>query len=318
MSIINDIIDISLIETGQVVIKKQSFDLQEVFKDLEFTYQFKHKGNGVKIEYENNKNEKITFFGDSTRIYQVFVNLLNNALKFTEEGSVKFGFKQKESEIEFYVKDTGIGIEEEDKDKVFKYFHKINPETKIEHGGLGIGLTISKHIVELMGGEMYLESEYGKGTTFYFSLPKEQHLANDIENNKKEIIINKESLPSLVDYKILIAEDDELNYKYYEVLFSKLDTTIVWFKNGLELVDYIKANIDIDKCIILMDIKMPVMDGVEAMQEVKKIRKDIPIIASTAHSLSTDKDNYIGMGFDDYMSKPINRERLVGVISAWV
>ena len=309
MVLINDILDISLIEANQLKIEFSPFDANMVLKELESIYNLKKKP-GINIELDISQKQLI-LITDQFRFRQILNNLLSNAIKYTNEGEIKFGYRLEENYVVFYVSDSGIGIEKNDFLRVFDYFQKLEDDKTKLYKGTGIGLSICKKLVELLGGEIWLESEAGKGSTFSFKLPVsvESHSVSSI---KKRQSVNTDV--ELYDIKIIVAEDETTNYMLLEKILKPLNVNIVWTKNGMELVDYIKNNSDLKKSLIIMDIKMPIMNGIDAFYEIRKINKSIPIIAVTAYATENERKDILECGFTDYISKPIDVKRLLEVI----
>jgi CheY-like chemotaxis protein len=232
-------------------------------------------------------------------------NLLNNAYKYTEHGQILFGYAVVDSKVNFYVKDSGIGISDENISKIFDYFHKIEPDLEKFHQGTGIGLSICEKLVKQMGGSIEVKSEINKGSVFSFTLP-----ITSSEKTDKRQEISDQDMINLEQTTILIAEDEPDNYYLIERILKKSGAKIVWAHNGKEAVDYFRDEHSCDNCLVLMDIKMPVMNGFEACITIKQLNKKIPIIALTAFALAQDKEKIMSAKFDDYISKPVNPERL--------
>ncbi|MDV7186338.1 PAS domain S-box protein [Lutibacter sp. TH_r2] len=308
LSIVNDVLDISKIEAGLTQIHNNNVNVNELLDELYSFY--KPTANEKNIEFILNKsleNLKSTIKTDRTKLKQVFDNLLSNAFKFTNTGSVKLGYNVKEKYLEFYIKDTGIGIEKELQPVIFDRFIQANIHK--QQKGTGLGLAISKNFIELFGGEIHLESNQ-KGTTITFTIPY-----NPNKKIKKKIIrssIEKEINVKNKELTILVAEDEEYNMMYINELFSTTKFKVIEAENGLLAVEKAKNNPNID--LILMDIKMPKLNGYEAMKEIKKQGIQIPIIALSAFAMESEKETAISKGFDSYLTKPINKELLFKII----
>ncbi len=309
LDLINDIIDLSKIEVEKININKIEFNVQTVLFELYSTYSSKTNEN-VKLIFDNQEEtDSIRLTTDPLRFKQVFTNLIDNALKFTDKGTVSFGYTIKnKSKIEFYVKDTGIGIPVTKQEIIFDRFRKLEEEGSKLYRGTGLGLTISKKLIELLGGNIWLESEQGKGATFYFDLP----LSKSFNAGTKE----KENLTPIkieeIDWKkntVLIVEDEDLNYLFLEKLLKPTKIKIHRAQTGIEAIQLSKDKTGID--IILMDIKLPELDGIEATKEIKKIHPEIPIIAQTAFAMKGDEEKFMEAGCDDYISKPLKAEKLL-------
>jgi signal transduction histidine kinase len=313
LSIVTDVLTISSLETkqesinlGEVCINSIIVELLAIFK----TQAYDQKISLYAKQQLTDKQSEI--YSDSTKLIQILTNLINNALKFTHQGSIEFGYNLNTEidplVIEFYVKDCGIGIKAELHEKIFERFRQADSLIIKKYGGTGLGLSISKGFVELLGGKIWVQSELGKGSTFYFTIPyKPVHELEELNLPSKQ----NENLAT-----ILVAEDDEYNFLYIEELLSKMDLKLTHAKNGKEAVNLCKANPNIS--LVLMDIKMPIMDGYTAALKIKAFRPDLPIIAQTAYSLELDKEKYSGNAFDNYLIKPINHTKLKQEIMKYI
>jgi CheY-like chemotaxis protein len=244
------------------------------------------------------------------RLRQILSNLINNALKFTTSGFVEFGYViPNNATIIFYVQDTGIGIAREKQAVIFERFRQVDDTTTRKYGGTGLGLAISKKLVELMGGKIWVESETGKGSTFFFSLPL-------IIPNSSETVIgktpNKHLSENFKDETILIAEDEDLNFLFLQEVLSFTHAKIIRAHNGQAAIDLVKENPNIT--VVLMDIQMPLLNGYVATQEITKIKPGLPIIVQTAYAMAEDRAKGFRAGCCDYISKPIKPEELIDVL----
>ena len=317
MNLIEDIIDITKIEAGQIKINFADCDVNNLMDELYATFMKMKNINGKqKLEFRLNKpiiEDGITITTDPSRIRQILSNILTNALKYTEKGYIELGFILiNHNYIKFYVKDTGIGIPKDKLDFIFERFGQVEDAKGIERKGTGLGLSISKKLTKLLDGTLTVESELGKGSTFYLNLP--------IRKDFKKVTV-KEKRPSYlsVDWGgkvILIAEDSILNYTYLEALFQKTNVKLLWAKDGKEAIEMCKENQDID--LVLMDIKMPVLNGLEAITEIKKFRKDLPIIVQTAYAMPEDREKSLAVGGDEHLTKPINANELFSAINKFM
>ena len=300
-NLIDDIIDFAKIESGEVKIEKKEFNPHPIMEFLHdhFTNEIiKRNKNELILIYSNeNKDPDSKIFTDPVRLKQILSNLLDNAIKFTEKGRIEFGFIQnKKNEIDFFVRDTGIGLEDSYQEIIFERFRQIDEGATRKYGGAGIGLSISKSLVDLLNGKIWVESTLGKGSTFHVKMP------HKFKDNNIEFIQPKQF--NWKEKVILIAEDKKINFEIIKETLSITNVKILWAKNGQEALDIVKnttENID----LILMDIQMPIMDGYETTRRIKKIKKEIPIIAQTAYALPQDSFKCIDAGCDDYISKPI-------------
>lgn len=320
LQIINDILDLSVIDVGKVELQPECvniFSLMNESRNL-FTYLAENKGLNLDITVNNNLPNEIIL--DKGRLMQVLSNLIGNAIKFTEKGKIHVSVdKVKDTankvKLMFSVKDTGIGIKEEDIPRLFNYFTQLDISTTKRFQGTGLGLAISKNLIELMGGEISVESQYGKGSTFYFTC------LVDIANNSKEasnirkMFVDNKPCPEI---RILQVEDDMISQRFMNQLCKHAGWKVKIASNGLEALDILEdENFD----IILMDIQMPDMSGIEVtkiIREKEKLTgKHINIIATTAYAMGGDRDICINIGMDDYITKPIDVMKLKEVINKY-
>jgi PAS domain S-box-containing protein len=311
LSIVNDILDISKIEAGAVTLNLESVNLNKLFEELNTFFKPKSQENKLLLICEKGlENYKSSVETDKTKLNQVLTNLLSNAFKFTDEGSVTFGYQLIENNLQFYVKDTGIGVEEDLQNKIFDRFSQGNLNLSKQLKGTGLGLAITKKIVELFNGEIWLNSS-GNGTTIYFTIP---YIKSKIPVISTVII--EEQKPTIQvknkELTILVAEDEEYNMMYIVELFSSTNYKIIEADNGKKAVELAQNHPEIQ--LVLMDIKMPVMDGNEAMIEIKKLRPSLPVIALSAFAMESDKEKALALGFDAYLTKPLDRKLLFQLI----
>ncbi len=314
LSLIDYVIDMSMIESNQLKIFKKDCDIQSLLKDLYKKHQAEINKKDIDFILNIPENyEKVNIITDESRLSQIISNLIDNAIKFTKKGNIEFGYKiETNDKITFYVKDTGIGIEKDNQKIIFETFRQINNSFSRNFGGMGLGLSISKALVELLEGEILVESKLGKGSKFYFTLPCS---VNAIEKNNKEIADKNQVSKIGNKFKnkhILIAEDFEVNYMLIKEILNKFQAESLWAKNGKYAIDICKKNKNID--VVLMDIKMPVTDGIEATKQIRKFRKDLPIIAQTAYVQTEDINKILNAGCNDYITKPINALELISTI----
>ncbi|HEX2934529.1 MAG TPA: two-component regulator propeller domain-containing protein [Bacteroidales bacterium] len=305
--LIDDILDISLIESNQLKLSPAEFDAMKILNELESFYLLRNK---TQVGIRFIKSSPLFLNTDAVRFRQIFNNLINNALKYTEKGFIHFGFDILNEEIRFYVKDSGLGISAENYNKIFNHFYKVDTGNDRLYRGTGIGLSICKRLVEMMGGKIWVESTVDVGSTFYFTLPKTLLSASSFSKEKSG------SVYDLSGTCIIVAEDESDNYKLIENILHPYHVSLSWAQNGLEAIDMVK-NKCTNNCIILMDIKMPIMDGITATREIKKINSQIPIIAVTAYAQPADKNMIANEPFDDYISKPYKPEVLLSTISKY-
>lgn len=309
LELINEILDLSKIETGLMPINIEECDLVQFLNELHLffiNYRDNIGKSHINLQYsiDNNPNQMLVLI-DKGKLKQIFVNLVYNAFKFTENGQIIFGcnFDDKNN-LQFFVSDTGIGIPDNKQAVIFERFMQLDPLNKQIQTGTGLGLSIVKSLVELLDGKISLKSEVGKGTNFNFSVS--YHIINSIHNRKnttnQKIKVNWES------YTILIVEDDSSSTQYLQEVLSDTGITILTAYNANQSIEIVRTCQNID--IILMDIKMPDMNGFDATDIIKRINPNIRIIAQTACASNYDKQNALKAGCDDYISKPINKKNL--------
>ncbi|MBI9067277.1 MAG: PAS domain S-box protein [Salinivirgaceae bacterium] len=310
MRIIEDILEISQLGTKQVEAIEKEICLNDLLLDLFSIFDIKAKEIKLPLYFKKGLSDKDSWIlTDKSKLNKIISNLLENALKFTREGFIEFGYQQLNSSLEIYVKDTGIGIKPESQEIIFERFSQEEKGLSRNVGGLGLGLSISKENAELLGGSIKLQSEKGKGSTFIVTIPyKPVNLK--IEKNSSVNDTGK-TTKKRDKYTILIVEDEVINYIYLETLIEEeidLECKTIYARNGKEAVDICTKKEGID--FVLMDLKMPVMDGFEATKLIKELRPDLPIVAQTAYSKQEDRDKAISAGCDDYITKPISEETL--------
>ena len=313
LNTINDIISISKIESGLMEVNMKEANINE---QIDFVYSFfkpEVEGKGMNLLIKKPLIGKEAFIqSDSEKIYGILTNLVKNAIKFTKEGTIELGYILKTgsqpAELEFYVKDTGIGIPKDRQLAIFDRFIQADISGKMAYQGAGLGLSISKAYVELLGGKIWVESEEGKGTILYFTLP---YQTENKEENIPEIKTNHE----VSGLKILIAEDDEMSAMFLSIIVKGYSEKVFRARTGNEAIEICRNNPDIG--LILMDIQMPELNGDEVTRQIRKFNKDVIIIAQTGLVLSTDKEGLIKSGCNDYISKPINKDELFTLIQKY-
>ncbi|MGR3179280.1 MAG: ATP-binding protein, partial [Candidatus Anammoxibacter sp.] len=327
--LINDILDLSKIEAGQIELEKIDFDLIKLLNQTVAIMEANAKTKGIELVVETKKDVPAFLKGDPTRLQQVIINLIGNALKFTEKGSVSLSVKNVNNEepgtLLFAVKDTGVGIPKDKQETIFESFSQADSSVTRKHGGTGLGLAISKKIVEIMGGEICIESEPGKGSVFYFTCKfdvrdKIDHSTGKDKVSKKLPKDGKEAAPDMVknlpELKILMVEDNSDNRLLALAFLKKTPFKIDIAENGKIAVDKFKANA---YDILLMDMQMPVMDGYTATSEIREWEKaqnlkHTPIVALTAHALKSEEQKSLDAGCDGHITKPINKKVLIKTI----
>ena len=317
LQLVNDILDVSMIEANQVTINKKDFSVNELMKILEKTYIpiLKEKRQET-VQLKLNIPKKIfRINSDQIRINQMMVNLLNNAIKFTNKGFIEFGFTLEGAHLNFYVKDTGIGIEQTHLDHLFERFYKIEDDNRKLYRGTGIGLYLCKKIAEMLGGSIHVSSEYGKGSVFSFSVPAESLVIEQSTGNNKSS--NNLELDNLSpDNVVLIVEDDMSSLIYFKKILQGINLKILEAADGKEGMEIFTDNKDIS--VVLLDIQLPGISGFEILKEMKKIRPDVPVIAQTAFAMADDKEKCIAAGFDDYISKPVSKDTLIKKLQKFI
>jgi len=314
LNIINDIVCISKVESGLMEVIVEETDINEQIKYIYTFFKPEAMQKGIQIGYNNAlPAEEAIIRTDREKIYTILTNLIKNALKFTTSGAIEFGYEKKGKYFEFFVKDTGLGILYEQKDFIFERFRQGSESLSRNYEGAGLGLSISKAFVEMLGGKIWVESEFGKGSTFYFTIPccpeaEEKNTAlraepfEGIENQKRKL-------------KIIVADDDEtcgtLLARYVKIFSNEIITA----RNGFEAVESCRNNPDID--LILMDIKMPQLDGYEATRQIRKFNSDVIIIAQSAYALTGDREKALEAGCNDYIAKPFGKSALENLISKY-
>lgn len=316
LNLINDIIDVSKIEAGELKINNKPCLLNNLFTELETTFnELKHQKGKGHIEIKANIMESgsdLTIKTDPARLKQVLTNLLGNALKFTNEGVIEFGYEIIDKQLVFKVSDTGIGISKHKLSVIFERFKQLNHTKKAKYDGTGLGLAITKGIVNLLGGSISVQSELEKGSIFTFEIPyiplKPHHL-----NSNRNSIANTKLLNGKT---ILVAEDDDINKLFIEELLEDIPLKVLWANNGVEAVEMFKKNDNIS--LVLMDINMPLLNGYKAAKQIFEYKSDTRIIAQTAYAMTSDREKCIKNGFVDYISKPIQEEKLIELLTKWI
>lgn len=318
LTILNDILDLSKIEAGKLELEPQTFKLREAVGGVMRTMQFAAKAKDLRLTHELDASVPDLLFGDAIRLRQVLVNLVGNAVKFTQQGEVdvRVGLvSQTDAQVRliFSVQDTGIGIEEDKQERIFAAFVQADGSTTRKYGGTGLGLTISKQLVQLMKGEMGVESSAGKGSRFYFEAEfqlasQAQALLADTPDLSPEVTRDKLS--------ILLAEDNLVNQRLAVRLLEKMGHAVTVVGTGRAAVDaFGKASFD----LILMDIQMPELDGFEAAREIRRLEAGgearIPIIALTANAMKGDREDCLAAGMDDHLAKPIRQDQLAAAVA---
>jgi len=322
LSVINDILDFSKVEAGQIEFENITFNLQDSIEEVIKMLIFKTNQKDLYLNFNFDKRIPEFLIGDPLRVKQILINLINNAIKFTNEGGITvycklIGIKDKTTEIKISVIDTGIGISDEVQGKLFKSFTQADASTTRTHGGTGLGLAISKSLTQMMNGKIGVNSKLGHGATFWYTIK----LKSSSEDLVKEEFINENIEKSKKSLNILVAEDNAINQRVARFNLEKLGHEIQIAENGEIAVQLFKDN-NFD--LVFMDIQMPVMDGIDAtrnirMFELKKGKtKKTPIVAMTANTLKGDRETFMGAGMTDYIGKPFKAHELSALLDRFV
>ncbi len=318
LKLIDDILDIAKIEANELKINKTLCDIHSLMNELYNFYSNNlsamMKENIKLSKYFESSDEKYIIYTDYHRLKQIFINLINNAIKFTSNGNIEFGYyKTKTNMLEFYVKDSGIGISDDKRQIIFDSFRQAEDSINRRFGGTGLGLTISKNICQLLGGRIWVESEANKGSTFYFTIPNDKIDTAHGENSFRAFNTNSFSWHDKI---ALIVEDTASNAKFLEHLLKPTGITIYHATNGIKAIEIAKKIKLID--IALIDIQMPEMNGFDTIKQLRLIHEILPAIAQTAYALSGEREHCMALGFDDYISKPINSVDLLNKINRFM
>lgn len=309
LSIISDIVNIATIEAGQEKIHESEIYLNSVLKLIYEQFMLKAEKKRISFNVEtflSDDDDRI--ISDETKLVQILTNLVGNALKFTKQGQVNFGYTLENDELKFFIEDTGIGVHPEMHEEIFKRFRQVESNMERKFGGSGLGLSISKAYVELLGGKIWLVSALGKGSTFFFTIPLKRPKQNILRENQTNAELKKEIKEQNT---LLVAEDEDSNFMLIEEQLLALNFNIVRALNGADAVEICKSR-HID--MVLMDIKMPVLDGYAATKQIRVFKPELPIIAQTAYFTESDKNRAYESGCTDFISKPIKKELLISKI----
>jgi len=318
LEVINDVLDFSKLESTNFKLVKSNFSIVDLFKQIETIVVSRTREKGLFLDFQYDKQDNNYFYGDKIRIKQILLNIIYNAVKFTNEGGIIVSFKKIDNNDNYRIsiKDTGIGIKESEKDNLFESFTQAKSSITNQIGGTGLGLAIVKRLVNAMKGKVYFESKFGEGSTFIIELNLPPTSPNNIKKITKRVHqqfeINQ-NFASEFPLKILIAEDNMINKKLIMTIMNKLGYDASLASNGKEA--YGKA-IETSYDVILMDVEMPIMNGVDSMKLIRA-KKEISqpyIIAVTANAKTEDETMYLEAGMDDYLSKPINMQKLIDVL----
>jgi signal transduction histidine kinase len=317
LKVIDDIIEISKLETKQVTAQNNPTCINDILMHLFSIFDLKAKELQIPLYLKSPlSDEESTILTDQTKLNKIISNLIENSLKYTSEGFIEFGYFTENENMIFFVKDTGVGINDENKDLIFERFSQEEKELSRKSGGLGLGLSIAKENTELIGGKIQVESEKGKGSTFFVTIPYTSSNQKKEKNSQNEIFNISNSNNKI---KVLIAEDEEVNYIYLDTILKtipNINFITLHAKNGKEALEICKKNIDIK--LIFMDIKMPIMNGYEATRIIKSIYPKIPIVAQTAYTTSDEKEKAAYEGCDDFIIKPIEQPEFIKLVNKYI
>jgi PAS domain S-box-containing protein len=314
LNIIEDIFTISMLQTGDTKVDYSEFIIADLIKSLVYNANIEKKNKEkdfLNIIVNQPINDSSLIRSDKTKLFQILINFIKNAIAYTEQGEIELGYSVSNRNIEFYVKDSGIGIQENKLDVIFERFRQIDQSQTRKYGGVGLGLAICKEIAQILHGKIRLESKVGEGSTFYFALDDVIVETPEQATSRSKIVY-----PDLSNKTILIVEDEESNYLLLNVYLQRTKATIIWSKNGEESIEICKRNSGID--LVLMDIRMPGINGIEAASRIKEIRPDLTIIAQTAFALTSDKNEILNSECDDYISKPIKLELMIDLLNRYL
>ena len=314
LNIINDIIDISKIEAGLMQVNLKESNVNEQIEYVHTFFKPEIEKKGIQFSFNNQLPSKdATIITDREKLFAILTNLVKNAIKYTIEGSIELGYKEKGKYLEFFIKDTGIAIPKNRQEAIFERFVQADIADKMAIQGAGLGLAISKSYVEMLGGKIWVESKVGIGSTFYFTIP--------YKTAPKEVRMISTSVTSeelgvnIKDLKILIVEDDMTSNLLLSTMIKKISREVLYVENGQEAIEACQNNPDID--LVLMNIKMPIMDGYKATRQIRLFNKDVIIIAQTANALSGDQEKAMESGCSAYIAKPIIKNELLLLLSQY-
>ncbi|MDO9257058.1 MAG: ATP-binding protein [Bacteroidales bacterium] len=315
ISLLSDLIDISKLETGKLEITNRRFVPTSLMEELKHQFESSSygKSENVKIIFNTNssfKEQEID--SDPNRLRQILVNLITNAIKFTTVGRIEVGADFAGEEMLFWVKDSGIGIPHANQQAIFERYRQVDTNDARPIIGFGLGLAISKAIVELLGGHLWVESTPGQGSLFAFTIKTNIVINTTMETTQ----VNNSSYPfDFKEHTILIAEDIDFSFLYIEAVLRRTGVKILWAQNGKEAIEHVKTNLDID--LVLMDMHMPIINGYEATSMISSLRPGLPIIAQTAFVLPDDVKKCYAVGCSGYLAKPIRKDQLLNTLSEY-
>ena len=321
LSLVEDIFDTTMIETGQIKITYEKTDITSVLNEVKNIIMGEmlreHKNDVELILNIDPASDRKSIVTDSRKVKQVLINLLRNAMKFTDKGYIEYGFSEiidsNNNFLQFYIKDTGIGIDKTHHDTIFKMFRQIDDNHTRKYGGMGLGLSIVKRIIEILGGKIWVESEPNAGSIFYFTIPvlsdqiiDDDNLMNKVEPQQK----------NFTGKTVLVTEDEPSNFDFLNIVLNRMNIRVLWAKNGIEAISLCESDPSID--LVLMDIKIPFINGYEATRRIKDIRPDLPVVVQTAYVMAADKEEAEKAGCNSYLSKPIKINDLYEILKKYL
>ena len=321
LTIINDILDFSSAENDKVELEHQPFSLKQLIDESLDLVAIQASQKGLNLSQTINYNTPDTIIGDHGRLRQILVNLLTNAIKFTDKGDISLSVSSKvvesnQSQMFFEIRDTGIGIPQDRMEEIFKPFTQLERTLSRKRDGVGLGLAITKNLVELMGGKIWFESVPGKGSTFHFMIPAETIPGKQLESVETDRGVASESFSGLKPMRILVAEDNPSNQRVLVEMLKRMGYRADAVADGSEVIQALERQ---DYDLLLMDVKMPVMDGITATQVIRKLRleRGPTIVAITAYALEGDREKCLEAGMDDYISKPVQLKELAAILEKY-
>ena len=310
---INNIIEMSKIETESI---KPSFSVTCIPEVIDYLFNlFKPQTDekGLKLKIENDTDiGQFNVLTDRNLLISILSNLMKNAVKFTQKGSIELGYSVENDSLVFFVSDSGIGIPSDQQEIIFERFVQADLALSRPYEGSGLGLSIAKSYSEMLGGKIWFESKEREGTTFYLSIPYNRETEQSV-TKKNRIEMNEKNYKIEPGLKVLIAEDDDANFMYLEKVLLRTGAKITRTTNGYDTIRTVKEDPGLD--LILMDVKMPGINGWDATRRIREFNKNIPIIATTAYALTGDEEKSIEAGCNDYLAKPIRQADLLNTIS---
>ena len=314
LNLMNNIIDISRIESGEIKVTISACDIRKKFEHLSDFFKVEAEQKGLKlIARHPTASDESIIRTDVQKLDAILINIIKNAIKFTKEGFVEFGYEKQGNSFKFFVKDSGDGIDPENLDIIFERFRQGSESLSRPYEGAGLGLSISKAYVKILGGKIWVESDFGNGSVFYFTLPDSEMIVDEAPARNNNDTGVKTSLPPKL--KILLVDDNDISMVYLEIISATFCSETLKARNGAEAVEIFKNNQDVN--LILMDMKMPVMDGYEATRLIRQLNKEVVIIAQTAFTMIGDKEKALEAGCNDYISKPLNKEKLLSLVQLY-